>query len=269
MGAYLEGLALFVAQEERFFIDYMNIFGISLEFDPEKVKERIAECRDKKEKGYVCVVDANVLSMTYREYDYRNILNGAYVNTCDGSSIASMANRLYGTDFKGYTGPEIFSDYIVDGSFIQLLLGNTEEKYHQIVGRLEDQGFQSSHLSYMSLPFVGIDEFEYEAIAKEINAVNPDIIWVSLGAPKQEKFMARIEPFLERGLMFGIGAAFNFFVGDIAQPKFRLGAMRFNWLVRIFNEPKKQLKRVWNILKVYPALYRTEKKRIKKNHRYA
>ena len=108
------------------------------------------------------------------------------------------------------------------------------------------------------------DGLEYKDIAETIKTSDPDIIWVSLGAPKQEIFMARILPFLDRGLMLGIGAAFNFFVGDIAQPKLRIGAMRFNWLVRIFKEPKKQLRRVWNIMKVYPSLYRLEKKRIKK-----
>ena len=245
----------------------MDVFGINLEFAPERVKERIAECRDHREKGYVCVVDANVLSMSYGDEAYRGIVNGAYFNTCDGSSIASMANRLYNTRYKGYTGPEIFSDYIIDANYTQLLLGNTEEKYRQIIDRLKEQGIESSHLYYMPLPFAGIDDFEYEAIAERIKVMDPDIIWVSLGAPKQEMFMSRIYPYLARGLMFGIGAAFNFFVGDISQPKFRLGAMRFNWLVRIFKEPKKQLRRVWNILKVYPVLYRQEKRVMKTNQK--
>lgn len=73
--------------------------------------------------------------------------------------------------------------------------------------------------------------------------------------------MSRILPFLNSGLMFGIGAAFNFYVGDISQPNMRVKALRFNWLIRIFKEPQKQLRRVWGILKAYPAIYMEEKKR--------
>ena len=115
----------------------------------------------------------------------------------------------------------------------------------------------------MPVPFATVDQFDYKGIAEELKAVDPDIVWVSLGAPKQEQFMERLLPYIDRGLLFGIGAAFNFYVGDIRQPKFHIGAFRFIWLDRIFREPKKQLSRIWGALTVYPKLYRKEKKRAK------
>ena len=113
------------------------------------------------------------------------------------------------------------------------------------------------------MPFAKVEEFDYKGIAQKVNDVNPDIIWVSLGAPKQERFMSLLLPNINIGVMFGIGAAFNFYIGMIKQPSFRIGAFRFIWLDRIFREPKKQLKRCWKILMAMPLLYWDERKRYK------
>lgn len=241
----------------------MDIFNISIEFDHDAFRKTIEDCAKKKVKGYVCVVDANVLTMAHDNPEYREIVKSSYVNTCDGSSLATMANRIYGTNYRAFNGPDVFAEYVVRGEIKQLLLGNTVEKYYQIREKLEAEGKDSSHLAYMPLPFASIDEFDYMGISKAINEIKPDFIWVSLGAPKQENFMVRILPFLNQGLLFGIGAAFNFYVGDIAQPKFHIGSFRFIWLDRIFREPKKQLKRLGQVLLKYPIIYREEKKKAK------
>ncbi|MCS2525263.1 WecB/TagA/CpsF family glycosyltransferase [Bacteroides ovatus] len=64
-----------------------------------------------------------------------------------------------------------------------------------------------------------VDQFDYPAIAKQINELHPDIVWVSLGAPKQETFIHNIFPCIEQGVLFGIGAAFNFYTGDLHNNK--------------------------------------------------
>lgn len=241
----------------------MDIFNIRIEFDHKIFRQKIETCAKHKEKGYVCVVDANVLTMAHDNLTYREIVKNSYVNTCDGSSLATMANRIYGTNFRAFNGPDVFAEYVKRGDIKQLLLGNTEEKFNQIRDKLASEGKSSSHLVYMPLPFAAIDEFDYAGIAEKINEIKPDFIWVSLGAPKQENFMVRILPYLKQGLLFGIGAAFNFYVGDIAQPKFHIGSFRFIWLDRIFREPKKQLKRIRQIIIKYPLIYREEKRKLK------
>lgn len=245
----------------------MDIFNIKLEFNHDVFRQGIEKCVKNKDKGYVCVVDANVLTMVHTNLEYREIVKNSYINTCDGGSIASMANVLYGTNYKAYSGPELFTDYIGRSDIKQLLLGNTQEKYNQIVSKLEENCLDSTHLTYMPLPFASIDEFDYENIAQSINAINPDFIWVSLGAPKQENFMYRILPYLNQGLMFGIGAAFNFYVGDIVQPKFHIGSFRFVWLDRLFREPKKQFKRTIETLSNYYFIYNEERKKIRNRNK--
>ena len=63
--------------------------------------------------------------------------------------------------------------------------------------------------------------------------------------------------------MFGIGAAFDFYTGDLHNNKKEIGGLRFIWLERIFKEPKKQLSRVGKFLLMMPKMYFEEKKKAK------
>lgn len=242
----------------------MRVFDIDIEFDRQRIYKLIKDCVIEKRKGYICFADANVLSIARKDAGYLSILQHSLVNSCDGGSIAAMVNLIHHTDVRAYNGPDLFENYIGRKEFKQLLLGNTEEKFHMIVEELKRRGLSYGHISHLPVPFAKVEEFEYDIIAEKVNEVDADIIWVSLGAPKQERFMAKLLPYIKRGVMLGIGAAFNFYIGEIIQPKFHLGAFRFIWLDRVFHEPKKQLKRVWNTIKIYPYLFWEEYKRYNK-----
>jgi N-acetylglucosaminyldiphosphoundecaprenol N-acetyl-beta-D-mannosaminyltransferase len=86
-----------------------------------------------------------------------------------------------------------------------------------------------------------------------------------LGAPKQEEFMYRITPKIDKGVLLGVGAALNYFSGAVKDiPKW---AIKFHliWLYRVFTEPKKQLPRCINTFTYYPLLFLKELKG-KKNY---
>ncbi len=241
----------------------MKVFDINIEFDKQKLHEMIERSIREKEKGYICFADANVLSIARKDKHYLHVLQRAMINSCDGGSVAAMVNRIHRTNVRAYNGPDLFENFIGKSEYKQLLLGNTEEKFQMIVEELKRRGLSPEHISHLPVPFAKVEEFDYETIAKQVNEIDADLIWVSLGAPKQERFMTKLLPFIQRGVMFGIGAAFNFYIGEIVQPKLHFGAFRFIWLDRIYREPRKQLKRVWKILKAMPLLYWDEKKRYK------
>lgn len=241
----------------------MKVFEINIEFDRSLLHGIIEGAVQRNLKGYVCFADANVLSIARKDTDYLSILQHSLINSCDGGSLAAMVNMIHHTNVRAYNGPDLFEYYIGQSEFKQLLLGNTEERFQTIVDELKHRGLPYDHVSHLDVPFVKVEDFDYDSISEQINAVNPDIIWVSLGAPKQERFMSLLQPYINRGVMFGIGAAFNFYIGKNIQPSLHFGAFRFIWLDRIFREPKKQLKRVWKIIKAMPLLYLDERKRYK------
>lgn len=240
----------------------MDIFNIKIEFNHDVFRQAVEQCIAENGKGYVCVIDGNVLTMTHKDADYRNVVKSALVNTCDSSYIAKMASDIYDKRFISLNGPTIFKEYIKK-PYKQLLLGNTEETYKTIANKLAENGGDPNNLKYLPVPFAQIEDFDYAKIGAEINEIKPDIIWVSLGAPKQERFMYRLLPHINSGVMFGIGAAFNYYAGLIKETKFEIGNQRFIWLQRIFEEPKKQIRRCWNFLMVIPKIRKEEIRRKK------
>ena len=119
-------------------------------------------------------------------------------------------------------------------------------------------------MTFYELPFCSVEEFDYPAIAEMVKKARADIIWVALGAPKQEIFMSRLKPYLDRGVMIAVGAAFKFFSGVEAKraPEWMV-RMHLEFVYRIFREPKKQLRRCWNIISTLPKLLIEEKRRKK------
>lgn len=119
-----------------------------------------------------------------------------------------------------------------------------------------------NEMTFYELPFCSVDNFDYPAIAELVNKDNADIIWVALGAPKQEIFMNRLKPYLNRGVMIAVGAAFKFFSGtDVKRAPEWMVKAHLEFVYRIFSEPKKQIKRCSEIIYTLPGLLYNEWKR--------
>ena len=239
-------------------------FDISIEFDKSLIDKTILESILLKTKGYVCVVDGNVLANTHVNSVYKGIINGALVNLCDGSSIAMLAGLIHHKRFETYTGPEIFSK-LTKAPFRQYFIGNTEENLNFLKTMFAESGYNIDLFKFESLPFRNVEEFDYPAIAMNINKFSPDIIWVSLGAPKQEIFISKLYPFIDRGISIAIGAAFTLFFGNEQNKRAheRLKRMHLLWIIRLIQEPRKVGKRAFNYLILLPRLVLDEIKRTK------
>lgn len=234
-------------------------FNVQLEFDHNQLEQTIIE-NSLNNKGYCCFIDSNLLVESHlsKRNGIREVLNSSLVNSCDGSYIALLASIIYKRKLKPYNGPKFFDKFIFENDK-HCIIGNTHSVFEKIKIKVEKvNGFSKIH--FMPLPFTEVDLFDYIAIAKEINSIKPRYIWVSLGAPKQEFFMYKLLPYLDSGIMLGVGAALNYFSGEIKDiPKW---AVKFNliWFFRILTEPKKQIQRVLKILKYYPQIYSLEKR---------
>ena len=236
-------------------------FKIQFEFDGKKLEKTIID-NSLLNKGYCCFVDSNILVLSHSDQNngILEVLNSSLVNSCDGSYIAILASLVYKNKFKAYNGPKFFDKFIYYKEK-QCIIGNTDDVFEKIKLKVENAN-GTSNLFYIPLPFADVDKFDYLAIAREININKPRYIWVSLGAPKQEIFMYKLLPHINSGVMLGVGAALNYFSGEIKDiPHW---AIKFNliWFFRILTEPKKQIKRVLTILKYYPEIYSIEKRKI-------
>jgi N-acetylglucosaminyldiphosphoundecaprenol N-acetyl-beta-D-mannosaminyltransferase len=88
-------------------------------------------------------------------------------------------------------------------------------------------------------PFRELTAHEWESLQASVARSRPDVIWVGLGSPKQEKFMARHWRDLEAGVLIGVGAAFDFHSGRVRQAPRWIQRSGFEWLFRLCMEPRR------------------------------
>ena len=241
---------------------YFNIF---LEFSRTNFNATVEKTITEKGKGYICVVDGNVLSNSVKHLSYREIINNALVNSCDGSSIALLAGKIHKQKFGTYTGPEIFKKFIKK-ECRQLFLGNTEEVLNNMQTQFIKEGINCKLMHFSTLPFLKVDEFNYPEIGRMINKFSPQIIWVSLGAPKQEIFIKNLLPHIQSGVVFAIGAAFNLYLSNFKNSKIKnwLQKAHLGWVFRVLKEPGRVGKRAWDYAILIPRMVIEEKKNL--NH---
>lgn len=235
----------------------MKYFNVNFEFNKDKFENIIWET-SKDRKGYVCFIDLTSLSSAYKDSNFRDILNNSLINSCDGSYIALMASKLHKANFKAYIGPDYF-EKMVKEPVKQLMIGGDKEVFKLIIKRAKiDNPYVD--FKHIELPFKNVNDFDYSSISNEINDFCPRLIWVSLGAPKQEIFMSKLLPFINKGVLIGVGAAFNYYTGQVKEIPLWARKTNLIWLYRIFTEPEKQIKRFKQIIKVLPKIYLEEKK---------
>lgn len=241
-------------------------FNVNIEFDPKKVDQTIQDAIREKKKGYVCSIESNNLTIANTHPAFLQVVNGALVNICDGSNLAWLLGKIHHTKLNSYIGADLFDKYVRACRYKQYFLGNTRPVLDGLKENLSKIDPQIQAMEFVELPFRKVHEFDYQAIADEINRADPDIIWVSLGAPKQEEFMSLLLPYLNRGVMFGFGAIFNFNAGGAGHvkraPKWML-KLRLEWFYRAFEEPRKNIPRYLRFIKILPRLIAKEKENTK------
>lgn len=235
-------------------------FNTKIEFDANKVDSIIQSTITNKGKGYVCSVESNNLTVANRNPEFLKVVNGALVNVCDGSVLAKILGIVHQKPFRSYVGADLFIKYVKMCRYKQFFLGNTRQVLDGLKDNLSKIDPTILTMPFEELPFRKVEDFDYKGIAEMINKEKPDIIWVSLGAPKQEFFMARLLPFLDQGIMFGFGAIFNFNAGagNVKRaPRWMLN-FKMEWLYRAIEEPKKNIPRYWSFVKILPKLIKQE-----------
>ncbi|MDE3069966.1 MAG: WecB/TagA/CpsF family glycosyltransferase, partial [Acidobacteriota bacterium] len=92
-------------------------------------------------------------------------------------------------------------------------------------------------------PFRPLSALEEERVAHDINVSGAEVVWVGIGQPKQEIWMARMRPSLRPALLVGVGAAFDFHAGLVAQAPAWMGANGLEWAFRLAHEPRRLWRR--------------------------
>lgn len=243
-------------------------FNIRYEFDRGEVHRLIEERLGHPGSDYICVADGVILEHANTDESYNRVVNGGMFSICDSSYVPLYIYCIYGKKYKQYCGAQIFKDIVSGCRHRMIFLGAQQAVLDSLQKNLAELNPEVMGMQFVELPFCDVEEFDYPGIARMIEADGADIVWVALGAPKQEIFMSKLKPLLGRGVMIAVGAAFKFY-SDIAEARASEWMVKYHleFVYRISQEPKKQIKRCWRIVTVLPRILRQERKRARSGGR--
>ena len=234
-----------------------NIMGVELaainmpwliEFTKKYIKELSGE--------YICVSNVHTTVMSYEDKEYCAVQNGGIMAIPDGGPLSSVGRKRGFPDMQRTTGPDYMKEILkISGEegYRHYFYGSTEKTLNKLSKTIEKRYPNVQVAGMYSPPFRPLTKEEDEDVIRRINESNADFIWVGLGAPKQECWMADHKGKI-KGLMVGVGAAFDYEAGNIDRAPMWMQKANLEWLYRLLQEPKRLFKRyfytntkfVWN-----------------------
>lgn len=194
---------------------------------------------------YVTVANVHTTVMAYEDADYRHIQNQAVMAVPDGKPLSLLCRYKGYKDAERVAGPDLMDEIIrvgIDRGYTHYFYGSTEKTLTELEQKLREKYPGIQIAGAYSPPFRPLTEAENKADIVRINESQADFIWVGLGAPKQENWMYKNQN-KTRGLMIGVGAAFDFHAGTLKRAPKWMQEWCLEWLYRLFQDPRRLYKR--------------------------
>lgn len=168
-------------------------------------------------------------------------------------TAAKLTDRVYGPTLMLQT---IAATDTTQSPYRHFLLGGKNSTLETLTQRFSKEFPNTRFAGSYSPPFGDWPEQESESIISKIRDSGANLVWVGLGCPKQEHWIARNKHRLPPAVYFGIGAAFAFHAGEVRQAPALLQKIGLEWLYRLAMEPRRLFKRylTYNSLFVYYSL---------------
>jgi N-acetylglucosaminyldiphosphoundecaprenol N-acetyl-beta-D-mannosaminyltransferase len=228
-------------------IERVNVLGVGISvINLPSALAAIAGAVRARRKGYICVTGVHGVMEAQTDAAFRKILNEAFLCTPDGMPLV-WAGKLNGhSGMSRVYGPDLMLDVCAWSEknpcrhfFFGGAPGVAEELRDKLTARFP--GLQVA--GCYTPPFRALNAGEQKLLQETVRAARPDILWVGLSTPKQEKFMAEFLPRLDATLMIGVGAAFDFLSGRVKQAPRWMQRSGLEWCHRLCQEPRRLARR--------------------------
>ena len=225
----------------------VNVLGVGLSvLNLRTALAAIADAVRTRRKGYVCVTGVHGVMEAQDDAAFKHILNGAFLCTPDGMPMV-WAGKLNGHgDMCRVYGPDLMLEVCAwseTSGGKHFFYGGADGVAELLAQKLKAKFPRLQVVGTYTPPFRALNADEQKNLATQISETKPDILWVGLSTPKQEKFMAEYLPKLDVTLMIGVGAAFDFHSGRVKQAPRWMQRSGLEWFYRLCSEPRRLAKR--------------------------
>ena len=225
----------------------INFFGTWIDEQNETLQiEQITRFIHSNKAHFVTYSNVHVVVTAHKDAELRHAVNEADIASPDGKPMEFVARAKGLKSFRRCTGPDMMLAVLKESEakgYTNYFYGSTQDTLDKLKDRLMKKYPNLKILKMVSPPFRALTQEEDQQIIEEINTLSPDLIWVGLGAPKQEKWMHQKRNQITRGVMLGVGAAFDFHAQKIKRAPVWMQNAGLEWFHRLLSEPKRLLKR--------------------------
>ena len=208
--------------------------------------DQVSKILNTSKKNRVAICNANTLVRSVRDLEIRNVINNFTIKTPDGFPVAKALSFLTKQKFSRVDGYKVFLQTIENGlssGTRHYFFGNNEETTQLMINKLTQKFPDVKIAGYLCPEFMSPNDL-VENYKEEIACINADIIWVSLGFPKQELFIDILCNELDTSINFvGIGAVFEWVAETKKKAPEWVANLGFEWVLRLFQDPKRLYKR--------------------------
>jgi N-acetylglucosaminyldiphosphoundecaprenol N-acetyl-beta-D-mannosaminyltransferase len=205
-----------------------------------------AAARDRG-RGYVCVAAVHTVMACAEDPELRAAVLGATFTVPDGQPLVWALNALGHPLEDRVYGPELMDRACAraarSGLRFYLYGGRNHGALAELARRLRLRHPGLKIVGGQCPPFRALTDAEEQAVADDINRSRADVVWVGIGVPKQEKWMARMRDRLDSPVLVGVGAAFDFHAGLVPQAPDALQRLGLEWAFRLVQEPRRLWRR--------------------------
>jgi N-acetylglucosaminyldiphosphoundecaprenol N-acetyl-beta-D-mannosaminyltransferase len=199
-----------------------------------------------RESLYICVTPVHSVMECQRDPELRRICNASGMTTPDGMPLVWLCrlnghrhvDRVYGPDLM-----LALCERSVTGGYRHFFYGGAEGVSEQLAANLQLRFPGLVIAGTYFPPFRPLTPEEDDQVVGMINETSPDVVWVGLGSPKQERWMAAHVGRVEAPTLIGVGAAFDFLTGRKRQAPRWMQRSGLEWLFRLLTEPRRLWRR--------------------------
>ena len=219
----------------------VNIAAIDMKWTMDFIKKYIKDLSG----DYICVSNVHTTIISYEDPKYCIIQNSGIMALPDGGPLSSFGRKHGHDNIDRVTGPDLMSEILkisTEQGYRHYFYGSTEVTLEKLNIRLQ-KNYPGIQITGMySPPFRPVTMVEDEEIVNEINETNSDFVWIGIGAPKQERWMA-IHQGKIKGLMIGVGAGFDYHAGNIKRAPKWMQRSNMEWFYRLMQDPRRLFNR--------------------------
>lgn len=236
-----------------------NLLGVGISaIDMQEALRRSQHLLQQRRKGYICVTGVHGIMEAQRDASFRAILNRSFLCTPDGMPAVWVGRMQGHRRMRRVYGPDFMLQMCrlsAGRGYRHFLYGGNHGVVETLQRRLENGIPGLSIVGTFTPPFRPLTPAEEDKLIATIAEVRPDVVWVGLSTPKQERFMAGIIDRLDTCLMVGVGAAFDIHAGLLPDAPMWMKSAGLQWLHRLLREPRRLWRRyltnnpsfLWNI----------------------